>query len=81
MWNCEFSSDGDTSRVVQYSPPHLTESYFSNTGLVVEVNVDREVSANFGRVQHRLTAGNRLGMNITSTPDKLALAPYRRLDG
>ena len=52
--------DGDASRVVQYSPPHLTESYFNSAGLVVQVN-SQEVSANFGRVQHRLTSGNRLG--------------------
>ena len=71
----EFSADGETSRVVQYSPPHLTESYFASSGLVVKIN-SQEVSANFGRIQHRLAAGNRLGMNVTSTPDKLALAPY-----
>ena len=74
----EFSSDGDASRVVQYSPPHLTESYFDKNGFVVEVD-SQSVSAKFGRVQHRLAAGNRLGMNITSTPDKLALAPYSGL--
>ena len=72
----EFSDDGDRSRVVQYSPPHLTESYFSPTGLVVEVD-SYAASANFGRVQHRLAIGNRLGMNITGTPDKLALEPYQ----
>ena len=71
----QFSADGDASRVVQYSPPHLTESYFNSAGLVVQVN-SQEVSANFGRVQHRLTSGNRLGMNITSTADRLALQPY-----
>jgi len=66
----QLSSDGDTSRVVQYSPPHLTENYFNSAGIVVEVN-SQEVSANFGRAQHRLAIGNRLGMNVTTTPDRL----------
>lgn len=71
----QFADNGDGTRVVQYSPPHLTESYFTPEGL--PVNVDSyAASANFGRVQHRLAVGNRLGMNITSTPDKLDLEPY-----
>ena len=73
-----FEDDGDRSRVIQYSPPHLTESYFNSGGLVIDVD-SYAASANFGRVQHRLAVGNRLGMNITSTPDKLALAPYAGL--
>jgi len=74
----QFSNDGDQSRVVQYSPPHLTEDYFTSTGAVVSVNAPA-VSMNFGRVQHRLAVGNRLGMNITSTPENLAVPPYTGL--
>ena len=74
----QFADNGTGTRVVQYSPPHLTESYFTAEGL--PVNVDSyAASAKFGRVQHRLAVGNRLGMNITSTPDKLALEPYEGL--
>ena len=41
------------------------------------MNVDTYAkSAKFGRAQHRLVVGNRLGMSITATPDKLALKPY-----
>ena len=74
----QFEDNGDGTRVIQYSPPHLTESYFTSTGDVVNVD-SYAASANFGRVQHRLAVGNRLGMNITSTPDKLALDPYAGL--
>ena len=64
-----------SARVVQYSPPHLSESYFTSSGGAVNVDT-YAVSAKFGRAQHRLVVGNRLGMSITATPDKLALKPY-----
>jgi hypothetical protein len=70
-----FNGQATRGRVVQYSPPHLTESYFTSSG--TPVNVDSyAVSARFGRIQHKLAAGNRLGMNITTTPNKLDMAPY-----
>ena len=72
----ELSFGGSSGRVVQYSPPHLTESYFSENGTPVPVD-SYSVSAKFGRIQHRLAVGNRLGMNITSTPDKLSLRQNR----
>ena len=69
------AGQGGSARVVQYSPPHLSESYFTSSGGAVNVDTYAK-SAKFGRAQHRLVVGNRLGMSITSTPDKLALKPY-----
>ena len=74
----QFEGQGSGTRVVQYSPPHLTESYFTNMGAVVSVD-SYAMSAKFGRVQHKLTLGNRLGMNVTTTPDKVELDPYAGL--
>ncbi|MEC8748729.1 MAG: LamG-like jellyroll fold domain-containing protein [Pseudomonadota bacterium] len=75
----QFQGQGTGTRVVQYSPPHLTESYFSNTGIVVQVD-SYTASATFGRVQHKLAVGNRLGMNITATPAALQLSPWARIE-
>ena len=71
----QFSSFGSDPRVVQYSPPHLTESYFSSGGFAVNVDC-YAVSAAFGRAQHALTIGNRLGVNIQTTPDKGNFFPF-----
>ena len=74
----QFQDSGTGTRVVQYSPPHLGESYFAPSGIAVNVDT-YAVSARFGRVQHRLAMGNRLGMNVTTTPDKLDAKPYSGL--
>jgi len=74
----QFQDSGTGTRVVQYSPPHLGESYFAPSGIAVNVDT-YAVSARFGRVQHRLAMGNRLGMNVTTTPDKLNATPYSGL--
>ena len=71
----QFSSFGSDPRVVQYSPPHLTESYFSSGGTAINVDC-YAVSAAFGRAQHALTIGNRLGVNIQTTPDKGNFFPF-----
>ena len=63
--------DGDRSRVVQYSPPHLTKA-ISQHRLVVTYTAAK--SANFGRVQHRL-GRQPLGDELPA-PKNLALQPY-----
>jgi len=71
----QFSNAGGGDRLVQYRPPHLPESYFNSAGDVVEQNT-QAIAATFGRVQHRLALGNRLGMNIQALASALNLAPY-----
>jgi hypothetical protein len=71
----QFNSFGTDPRVVQYSPPHLTESYFSPGGIAVNVDC-YAVSAAFGRAQHALAIGNRLGVNIQTTPDTGDFLPF-----
>ena len=70
----QFANQGLQPRVTQYSPPLLTESYFSSGGTAVSVD-SYAMSAKFGRAQHRLSLGNRFGMNIQVPPDRAPKHP------
>ena len=68
-----FKGNG-SSRVVQYQPPLMPESYFTSSGSAKKFDT-KSVAVNYGRVQHRLAVGNRLGLNIQTMFDLLNQPP------
>ena len=61
-----------SKRSIQYAPPYLQEDYFDTQGNPVQANPrPSAVSAKFGRKQHKLSLGNRLGLNLTTIADRL----------
>ena len=71
----QFADYGDNIRVTQYAPPHLAESYFEGNGDKVIVDT-KGISMRFGRTQHRIAVGNRLGANIQVTAADAPIAPF-----
>lgn len=72
----QFADYGNNVRVTQYAPPHLAESYFEGSGTKVIVDT-KGISMRFGRSQHRLAVGNRLGANIQLTAADAPTAPFQ----
>ena len=65
---------GGNGRVIQYKPPHMPESYFSSGGLPIKVET-QAIAMEFGRAQHKLAVGNRLGLNVQGEVDLFNCAP------
>ena len=71
----QFADYGDNIRVTQYAPPHLAESYFEGSGAKVIVDT-KGISMRFGRSQHRIAVGNRLGANLQITAADAPTTPF-----
>jgi hypothetical protein len=81
---------GNATRRVEFQLPYAPDDVFvrafsgvdPETGAILynfsSIPSDAPIKArNFGRIQNRLLFGNRHGMNIQSTPDKLPKAPFK----
>ena len=73
-----FRGDGQSARVVQYRPPHMPESYMNTGGLPVNLNT-KAIALTYGRAQHRLSVGNRLGIYVQAPFSTFNLPPYEAI--
>lgn len=79
----------NSQRVIEFSMPYAPDDIFIKTatgqfenGLPVynfaSIKSDASAKANnFGRTQNRLLFGNRYGMNIQTSPEKIPSVPYK----